>query len=386
MDNKAQKPTLLIVDDEISNSKILVELLRSDYVIRVANNGERALQIAQSESPPDLIMLDVMMPGMDGYEVCQKLKSNPSTSKIPVIFITAKTDEMDEIHAFEMGAVDYVTKPFRPVVVKARVKTHVELKIKTAMLVNQNMVMTQDLKTAASVQARMFTQYQLPDFLDVAVRYIPYSHVSGDLYKLYSDHPSQLKIFMGDGTGHGVAAALITIMADTLLTQQSHAAPQKVMNYINDDLQLHLPDDRFMSGVLLNIQQDGRMTLANAGHPAVIVLPARGGEPELFRSGSTMLGILPQPHFNCSESSYLLEPGDIGILYTDGLSERYNAKGELFGEDRIKQFLKQNMEGKLDILLAQLLEQLEAFAEGCATFDDTTVLLFRYKGAPQNSI
>ncbi|MBF0477702.1 MAG: diguanylate cyclase, partial [Deltaproteobacteria bacterium] len=119
---------ILIVDDEPGNIRILVELLRPYYTTRVAVNGETALRIATSDNPPDLVLLDIMMPGMDGYEVCRRLKADPCTQHIPVIFITAKDSEEDQITGFETGAVDYVTKPFSPVIVKARVKTHVELK------------------------------------------------------------------------------------------------------------------------------------------------------------------------------------------------------------------------------------------------------------------
>ncbi|MBF0572660.1 MAG: PleD family two-component system response regulator [Desulfamplus sp.] len=139
MDINSIKPSILIVDDEPYNIKILNELLRSNYNTRVATNGERALEIAMSDNPPDLILLDVMMPGIDGYEVCKRLKSVANTQDIPVIFITAKTDEQDEVRGFEAGAVDYVTKPFRPIVVEARVRTHIDLKIKTQLLKNQSL-------------------------------------------------------------------------------------------------------------------------------------------------------------------------------------------------------------------------------------------------------
>jgi diguanylate cyclase (GGDEF)-like protein len=131
--------TLLIADDEPGNIKMLLELLRSEYKIRVANNGEKVLKIALSEEPPDLILLDVMMPGLDGYEVCRRLKSDPLTQKIPVIFITGKITEQDEIQGFEAGAVDYITKPFSSVVVKARVKTHIELKQARDYLENRSL-------------------------------------------------------------------------------------------------------------------------------------------------------------------------------------------------------------------------------------------------------
>jgi putative two-component system response regulator len=123
-----QIQTILIVDDEPGNIKILQDLLNADYNIRAANNGEKAIQIASSDDPPDLILLDIMMPGMDGYQICKKLKTDERTKNIAVIFITAKKDEDDETRGFELGALDYIIRPFKPIVVKARVRTHLELK------------------------------------------------------------------------------------------------------------------------------------------------------------------------------------------------------------------------------------------------------------------
>ncbi len=122
------KHSILIVDDEPTNIRVLLEILRPLYPLRVANNGETALQIVQSDTPPDLVLLDIMMPGLDGFDVCRKIKSNPNTATIPIIFITGKDTDQDEIYGFEVGAVDYITKPFKPVVVKARVKNQLELK------------------------------------------------------------------------------------------------------------------------------------------------------------------------------------------------------------------------------------------------------------------
>jgi putative two-component system response regulator len=120
--------TILIVDDEATSINVLNEVLKSSYKIGFAKDGEKGMKIATSDEPPDLILLDIIMPGIDGYEVCKRLKADDRTKSIPVIFITAKGKEDDETKGFELGAVDYITKPFNPVVVKARVKAHLELK------------------------------------------------------------------------------------------------------------------------------------------------------------------------------------------------------------------------------------------------------------------
>ncbi len=128
MSKTKSKQKILIVDDMPINITALWEMLKFEYNISVCTSGEESLEIAISPDPPDLILLDIMMPGMDGYEVCRRLKKNSLTRKIPVIFISAKSSEEDETKGLELGAVDYVAKPFRPAIVKARIKTHLELK------------------------------------------------------------------------------------------------------------------------------------------------------------------------------------------------------------------------------------------------------------------
>ncbi|MDJ0833992.1 MAG: two-component system response regulator [Gammaproteobacteria bacterium] len=122
-----EKPLVLVVDDTPDNIDVLGGVLRNEYEVKVALNGETALKIVQDKPRPDLILLDITMPKMNGYEVCQQLKADPATSNIPVIFVTARDDVADEKNGFELGAVDYITKPISPAIVQARVKTHLSL-------------------------------------------------------------------------------------------------------------------------------------------------------------------------------------------------------------------------------------------------------------------
>ena len=128
------KPRVLIVDDQISNVKLLAAILGDDYRTRVATNGPDALKLAESTPQPDLILLDIMMPDMDGYEVCRKLKGNSATHNIPVIFITALSSESDEEIGLDLGAIDYITKPLSAPIVRARVRNHAILKRKADLL------------------------------------------------------------------------------------------------------------------------------------------------------------------------------------------------------------------------------------------------------------
>jgi diguanylate cyclase (GGDEF)-like protein len=138
MESQTTPATVLIVDDAPSNLAILTETLRGEFDVRIATSGQEALRLV-NEAPPDLILLDILMPEMDGYEVCRLLKDVPSTSNIPVIFLTAKGDVADETMGLAIGAVDYIIKPVSVPIVQARVRTHVELKRRGDILENLSM-------------------------------------------------------------------------------------------------------------------------------------------------------------------------------------------------------------------------------------------------------
>ncbi len=141
MNDNATKPTILVVDDTPDNIVLLCSLLGDLYKNKVATNGEKALKIASADPQPDLILLDIMMPDMDGYEVCRRLKANHKTAQIPIIFLTAKTQEGDETMGFELGAVDYITKPITPAILMARVHTHLTLQYAKKSLEKQNEIL-----------------------------------------------------------------------------------------------------------------------------------------------------------------------------------------------------------------------------------------------------
>jgi putative two-component system response regulator len=143
------RPLVLIVDDNATNIDLLVSTLKDSYRLGIAKHGQGALEYA-AKFRPSLILLDIMMPEMDGYEVCSRLKANPQTRSIPVIFITAMQDTLNKTKAFELGAIDYITKPFHAAEVKARVQTHISLEEMKAQLRSQNALLEQkvEIKTA----------------------------------------------------------------------------------------------------------------------------------------------------------------------------------------------------------------------------------------------
>ena len=140
-----EKPTILVVDDTPENLTMMSFLLKDRYKVKVANHGQKALRIAASEPQPDLILLDIMMPEMDGYEVCRQLQQDPQTRNIPIIFLTAKSSVEDEEFGLGLGAVDYITKPISPPVVLARVKTHLSLKASADFLRSKSDYLEQEV-------------------------------------------------------------------------------------------------------------------------------------------------------------------------------------------------------------------------------------------------
>ncbi|HSX49977.1 MAG TPA: two-component system response regulator [Cellvibrio sp.] len=149
-----EKSTILVVDDTPDNLTLMSGLLKDNYRVKIANNGARALKIAESDTPPDLILLDIMMPEMDGYEVCRRLKADVKTRDIPVIFLTAKTEVVDETHGFELGASDYITKPISPPIVLARVETHLAIKRVQDFLKDKNSFLAAEVnKRTAEIMA-----------------------------------------------------------------------------------------------------------------------------------------------------------------------------------------------------------------------------------------
>ena len=200
---RKDKPRILIVDDEKMNLKVLADLLREDYAPVLARDGKQALQQALGDSPPDLILLDVVMPHMGGYEVIKRLKDNDRTKNIPVIFVTSLDSVVDEEHGLKLGAVDYITKPFSPPMVKIRVHNHLRI-VHQYKLLDQLAYL--DGLTEIS-NRRRFDEYFQREWARSARSGTPFSlaMVDVDFFKSYNDHYGHA---MGDRTLQKIAKAL----------------------------------------------------------------------------------------------------------------------------------------------------------------------------------
>ncbi len=205
--HQEKKPRILIVDDEKMNLKVLADLLKDEYTPVLARSGEQALQHAFSDFPPDLILLDVMMPQMGGYEVIKNLKNNDKTKNIPVIFVTALKSIEDEEHGFKLGAVDYIIKPFSPTIVKMRVRNHLRI-VHQYKLLDQLAYL--DGLTEISNRRRFEDVFQ-KEWARSARNKTPFSlaMVDVDYFKQYNDHYGHA---MGDITLRKIAKALDSVL------------------------------------------------------------------------------------------------------------------------------------------------------------------------------
>jgi putative two-component system response regulator len=196
--------TLLVVDDTPDNIDVLRGILRDDYRVKVATNGQKALDVARGKTPPDLILLDIMMPGMDGYQVCQELKADVATRDIPVIFVTAKGEVDDETRGFDLGAVDYITKPVSPPVVKRRVSTHLALYDQQRLLAGLVRERTHELEdTRLSIIQRLGKAAEFKDN-ETGMHVIRMSHYSRLLGETAGLSPEQLDLLFNAAPMHDV--------------------------------------------------------------------------------------------------------------------------------------------------------------------------------------
>jgi serine phosphatase RsbU (regulator of sigma subunit) len=383
MNQVDQKNTVLLVDDAPANIQIVNSILKDLYKIRIATSGAKALELVKVTPPPDLILLDVMMPEMDGYEVCTRLKLDPETRNIPVIFLTGQTEVEDETKGFDVGAVDYIHKPFSPAVVKARVQTHLVLRGIREQLAQQLLAIQKELETARQIQLSILPSV-VPKIegLDIAARYIPMTSVAGDFYDFIVVDEKHIGILVADVSGHGMPAALIASMLKIALSSQvDHAAdPAQVLLGLNQALcgkfQHH-----FVTALYLFVDMQNRtLTYAGAGHPPLLLWGGSEGLRTVEENGL----FLGKFSFATYSSVVLpLKAGDRILLYTDGIPETTNPAGLEFGTDGFKQFLETEQSTSADHFADQLLKELSRWSARDSAEDlddDMTIVAIQVKG------
>jgi phosphoserine phosphatase RsbU/P len=359
----AQK-TILIVDDTPINIGVISGALKDSFATKVATSGAKALAIASAKDKPDLILLDILMPEMDGYEVCRRLKADPDTHDIPVIFLTSQTEAEDETKGFEVGAVDYIHKPFSAAVVKARVRTHLMLRAAHAQIAQQLVEINTELEMARQIQLSILPS-STPKItgMDIVARYIPMTSVAGDFYDFILVDESHVGILMADVSGHGLPAALIASMLQVALTAQARhvSEPGKVLAGLNQALCGKFQHNFVTAAYAYVDLEKNIMNYGGAGHPPLLLWRKSTGSASQLLENGLVMGQFEEATYDSLQVP--VEAGDRFVLYTDGILETANPAQEEFGTDRFMKFMESNNKlsaGQFaDALLLELARWLE---------------------------
>jgi sigma-B regulation protein RsbU (phosphoserine phosphatase) len=368
---------ILLVDDNPTNLQVLFQTLEGrDYNLLVAKNGEMALSIAR-KALPNLILLDIMMPGIDGYEVCRQLKADPSTQEIPVIFLSALGDTKDKVQGLDLGAVDYVTKPFQPDEVIARVNTHLTIYGLKREIQAQRDEAEHELRVVQEEQLKLLPDKPPQiDGLNLSVHYETSRYAGGDYYDIIKLPDNQWGFMMADAAGHSTRAAVLVAMTCTLLRSYPEAPtdPAKVMNRMNEHL-CDLSHNTFITALYAVYDTNTRkLRMARAGHPPPLLFrPEDGKAIELPCKGVWPMAVDPYDEVPLVETS--LQPGDRLMLYTDGITEACSPEGEYYEIERLcEQFAIKNDDDPQKIITS-VIEHVKDFTGGLPAQDDKAVLV-----------
>ena len=376
--------SILVVDDVPENIDVMVGVLSKDYKVLCATRGEKALRIVHSKHPPDIILLDVMMPEMDGLEVCRRLKSDPKTTDIPVIFVTAKDEESDEAKGLEFGAVDYISKPIKPDVVLSRIKTH--LKIQTLMKkinhANQKMI-NEQLVAKQIYDNIVHTDHLNQDYIQYSVT--PMDIFCGDLLLSAKSPSGNLFIMLGDFTGHGLTAALGVIpTADIFYTMVENGfSLAKIIMELNRKLNASLPMGIFCAACVIEYDmRNQQLFIWNGWNPDIYLVTEDCKIKQTIETHHLAFGLAKPEEFDSETILVPFVPGEKLYVYSDGLTETLNDEKKLFGNEGIIKAIEQSPNNQ-DIFKNILDSSNQFRGQGDAT-DDVTLIEITAKAYKPN--
>jgi phosphoserine phosphatase RsbU/P len=389
-DNKltGEGPRILVVDDNDDNRYTLTLYLDLEGYsnVEIAHDGEEAIALLKTSSF-DLMLLDVMMPKVDGYQVLAWLKDQPQLSDLPVIMISALNEVNSVVRCIELGAVDYLLKPFNPVMLKARLGATLEKK-RLRNEINAHLArLEEELNSARKLQMSMVPQ-SFPEVtaafpIDLYASMEPAREVGGDLYDFFTTEDGMLCFLVGDVSGKGMPAALFMARAKSLIRittelMRMHAStskPADVIARVNRELCQDNSDLMFVTlffGMLA--PQSGELEYCNAGHNEPYRLNNAAVEAITGAKG-IILGVRPDAVYTTGQLS--LSPGESVYVFTDGITEANNAAGDLFSEERLEGVLRAGAGRTSAGIVQSVTEAVRAFVGNALPSDDITMLAVR---------
>ena len=335
-------PLILIVDDNPTNLDILKTRLRANnYEVITAADGEAGLAMAR-EKQPDLMLLDIMMPKMDGIEVCRRIKEDPSLPFIPIIMVTAKADSKDVVAGLEAGGDEYLTKPVDHAALVARVKSMLRIKELHDTVLEQSAQLRVQLETATKIQSLFWPRIpELKGGGHIWAASVPATYVGGDLYDVIPLPDDSLLAYVADVSDKGVPAALIMAALSTKIRSEARVESEvdKLLETANRSMYRLASKEGFFATIALARYwpTSGKMHLGLGGHLSPL-WAAEGDIKNLPHMGGISLGVAPDAQYGMEE--ILLSPGESILFFTDGVIEAENQNSELFGNDRLVSYIK----------------------------------------------
>lgn len=372
---------VLAVDDEIINLQVLDDFLTGcGFEVILAQNGFEALRILDEGCRPDIVLLDVMMPRMSGFEVCRKIREKLGPHQLPVLMLTAKTQTHDVIAGLEFGANDYVPKPFDRKELLARISTLISLK-KAADHESSFLRLQNEMNAARQILLSTLPgKIPAGDLFILAVQYLPMSLVGGDYYDFNEMQTGKIGILLADVSGHGVPAAIIAGMVKMAFNTIRTAVHDSLslVRGIHDTLEKNLEGQYVSLGYCDIDLEEGRLSYIRAGHLPLYIYRRLEGNVEEIKPPGRIIGW--KCDFACEPVSVKLNPGDRIIFITDGLLEIRRKEGDLFGEERLKDFIFNNENLDCKGFSTALIGYILNWAEKHEGDDDMTLVVLDYLG------
>ncbi len=366
-------PLILIVDDNPANVEILqMRLAANNYDIITAADGEAGLAMARDRQP-DLILLDIMMPKMDGLEVCRRLKGDSSLPFTPIIMVTAKADSKDIVAGLEAGGDEYLTKPVDHAALVARVKSMLRIKSLHDKVIEQSNQLKMQLKTATKIQSLFWPDIpRLEGGGHLWALSVPATYVGGDLYDIIPLPDESFLAYVADVSDKGVPAALIMAALSTKIRSEARIQTEvdRLLENVNNSMHRLISEEGFFATMVLvrYWSHSGKIQFALAGHlpPLWIVESGIGNLPQ---SNGISLGVKQDAKYEKKE--IFLSPGDSVLLFTDGVIEAQNDDNELFGNDRLVSYI---IETRGPPRGTGLLDEIKSWRGNAKVNDDLTIL------------
>ena len=375
---------VVVVDDDITNLKMAGRILSKNNMRVTALKSGMALLDYIKTNKPDLILLDIKMPGLDGFETMKRLQEqmNPS-EKIPVIFLTADDSQDAETHGLALGAMDFIKKPFIPDVLVLRVRHTIDLVRLQRDLEQENERIRSELAMASRIQAAMlpgiFPAFPERKEFDIYASMDPVRGVGGDFFDFFFIDRDHLCLLIADVSGKGIPAALFMMASKIILADnaKSGKSPAQILQDTNEAICANNPEEMFVT-VWLGILDisTGLLTTANAGHEYPALMHA-DGQFELFRDRhGLVVGGMPGVKYH--EHSLQMYPGSKLFVYTDGVPEATDAENALFGTTRMLEALNAHANESPKQILHGVRQAVNEFVSDMEQFDDLTMMCLEY--------